>query len=358
MLAATACAAVLLASAGGEHPGGGEGLDYCGCDDFCAGKCAMAGGGVRENRTVYRVTPYNVSGLADKDTGDAAGDLFFRLGDELWLRAFCKLHPELHYERCEGGSWRDAGLLEHNVYASFVIETDGGYGPYSQCNPVPQPRGAPPAHPTRWNCDPNFCAPCPRVDSAVGFYNLSELSWGPPALPAPFAMWKYNANVLLGQGGSCSWYSTPASGECPAGQRPGQQQQQQQQQKPCHWRVVETGKVVNASCLDGLVGGAVEHSSDVSRACFAGCRETAERQRLGGAKFVRGPTVAESHRGDTAAGHIADSPASDADAGSGALAPLLRSTVPPAFWDECELNCFYTALFGGKCSSQTWASFS
>ena len=29
--------------------------------------------GRRENRTVYRVTPYNLSGLADKDTGDAAG---------------------------------------------------------------------------------------------------------------------------------------------------------------------------------------------------------------------------------------------------------------------------------------------
>lgn len=51
---------------------------YCGCDDFCANKCSLAGPNRRENRTVYRVTPYNVSGLRDKDTGDAAGDLFFR----------------------------------------------------------------------------------------------------------------------------------------------------------------------------------------------------------------------------------------------------------------------------------------
>ena len=104
MLLSGAASALLAAAAAG---GGEGGLEYCGCDDFCSGKCAMAGGGMRENRTVYRVTPYNVSGLADKDTGDVAGDLFFRLGDELWLRSFCKLHPELHYERCAGGSWRD-----------------------------------------------------------------------------------------------------------------------------------------------------------------------------------------------------------------------------------------------------------
>ena len=49
-----------------------------------------------------QVTPYSVSGLAEKNSGTAAGDLFFRLGDELWLPAFCLAHPELHYERCPG----------------------------------------------------------------------------------------------------------------------------------------------------------------------------------------------------------------------------------------------------------------
>eukprot|EP01046_Picozoa_sp_COSAG06_P087345 COSAG06_NODE_33847_length_483_cov_1.273438_1_plen_80_part_01 len=39
--------------------GGRASDDYCGCDDFCDDKCAMGGPGAPENRTVYRVTPYN-----------------------------------------------------------------------------------------------------------------------------------------------------------------------------------------------------------------------------------------------------------------------------------------------------------
>ena len=154
---------------------------YCGCDDFCEGKCRFAGPGHRENLTVYRVTPYNVSGLDNKNTGDAAGDLFFRLGDELWLRSFCRAHPELHYDRCKGGNWADAGLLRNDVYASFTVETDGSYGPYSQCNPVGK-------NARRFQCEPNYCG-CPRAQSAVGFYNLSDVTWGPPALPHPYDNW-------------------------------------------------------------------------------------------------------------------------------------------------------------------------
>jgi hypothetical protein len=70
----------------------------------------MDGPGRPTNATVYRVTPYNVSGVANRNTGSVAGDLFFRLGDELWLPSLCRDHPELHYDRCPGGSWRDFGL--------------------------------------------------------------------------------------------------------------------------------------------------------------------------------------------------------------------------------------------------------
>jgi hypothetical protein len=75
---------------------------------FLEGHCDFAGTGLPTNLTVYRVTPYNLSGVASKDTGDPAGDLFFRLGDEFWLRSLCRNHPELHYDRCAlfySGAW-------------------------------------------------------------------------------------------------------------------------------------------------------------------------------------------------------------------------------------------------------------
>ena len=56
----------------------------------------------------------------------------------------------------------------------------------------------------------------------------------------------------------------------PAGQRPGEASAEGG--KKCSWRTVEVGKVVNASCLDGLVAGAVEHSSTAAQSCFASCR--------------------------------------------------------------------------------------
>ena len=177
---ASSSAVLLALVAGTQLSYHGVGQGYCGCDDFCNGRCYLAGPGKRENLTVYRVrdrprarlssanwyycaaenfclyqvTPYNVSGLLSKNTGDPSGDLFFRLGDELWLRSLCRHHPELHYDRCPGGNWGDAGLLKNDVYAQFTIETDGKYGPYAQCNPTHGSSRV-------FSCEPNFCN-CPR----------------------------------------------------------------------------------------------------------------------------------------------------------------------------------------------------
>ena len=54
------------------------------CDDFCTGKCSFFNvtrgeHGFPENKTLYRLTPTNVTGVRNKDTGDAPGDVSFFL---------------------------------------------------------------------------------------------------------------------------------------------------------------------------------------------------------------------------------------------------------------------------------------
>ena len=54
------------------------------CTRFCSGECAFlnttAGDtGLPELKTLYRVTPWNVTSIINKDTGDPAGDVFFYL---------------------------------------------------------------------------------------------------------------------------------------------------------------------------------------------------------------------------------------------------------------------------------------
>jgi len=48
----------------------------CSCDEFCDYKCAPDEQPV-QNITVYRMSMQDVYGLANKDTGDIAGDASF-----------------------------------------------------------------------------------------------------------------------------------------------------------------------------------------------------------------------------------------------------------------------------------------
>ena len=129
-------------------------------------------------------------GLGNRNTGDAAGDLFFRLGDEMWLPSLCRSQPS--YFRCKGQAWGDF-MLHDNVFEAFDIETDGKYTSYAECNPPLANMSSP-----VFECTANMCGDCPRALAAVGSFNLSDIQWGPAALPHPYDMWKFNTNVLLG----------------------------------------------------------------------------------------------------------------------------------------------------------------
>ena len=53
------------------------------CEEYCTSRCAFYNGtsetGSPQNITLYRITPANVTGVINKNTGDAIGDINFFL---------------------------------------------------------------------------------------------------------------------------------------------------------------------------------------------------------------------------------------------------------------------------------------
>jgi len=100
------------------------------CDDFCNYRCSFFNmslgedGGVK-NLTLYRMTPKNATGIRNKDTGDAHGDVTFFLSKKN-LTQLCAQHPT------QFGCFLDGD----NLYGEFVVEISTEYGPYFECNPM------------------------------------------------------------------------------------------------------------------------------------------------------------------------------------------------------------------------------
>jgi hypothetical protein len=95
---------------------------------------------------MYRLTPHNVTTLADKDTGDAGGDIGF---------FFYKLKDIMQCEPAQMNT--DECFLANNpVLRRFTVVVDGKYGPFMRCNPLQFPGNADRAHvDTRaWGCFP------------------------------------------------------------------------------------------------------------------------------------------------------------------------------------------------------------
>lgn len=100
------------------------------CADFCNYKCSfynssMDADGSIKNKTLYRITPPNVTGIKNKDTGDAPGDISFWLSKKN-LTQQCARDPTSF------GCFLDGD----NLYGAFVVEMSTEFGPYFECNPV------------------------------------------------------------------------------------------------------------------------------------------------------------------------------------------------------------------------------
>merc|ERR1711968_199606 len=102
------------------------------CADFCDGKCSfynVSAGETGEpmNITMYRITPRNVTGLVNKNTADAPGDITFVISKKN-ITQQCLKHPE------SLGCHTDQE--DKDMYGQFIVEVDGQWGPYQMCNPA------------------------------------------------------------------------------------------------------------------------------------------------------------------------------------------------------------------------------
>lgn len=100
------------------------------CSDFCNYKCgfyntSLGEDGHARNITLYRLTPTNVTGLRNKNTGDAPGDVSYYMSKKN-LTQECASHPTSMGCLLDG----------QNLYGAFVVEVSSQYGPYQECNPA------------------------------------------------------------------------------------------------------------------------------------------------------------------------------------------------------------------------------
>ena len=129
LLLALVSAAALASASGGAKP-----LPVCtSCAQFCATPglpgCTLAGpadqrhipGGTPRNFSVVRMTASSVRGLANKNTGDPAGDLTFVLADELADGMYCRhLGPNASKdELCNGRNTPSWLIKQHLVYVAY-----------------------------------------------------------------------------------------------------------------------------------------------------------------------------------------------------------------------------------------------
>ena len=77
-----------------------------------------------KNMTLYRVTPTNLTGVADRNTGDAAGDVFFTLYEAI-LPVYCPQNP---LDSICNITSSVLGDTQRNVYRQSIVEVDASFG--------------------------------------------------------------------------------------------------------------------------------------------------------------------------------------------------------------------------------------
>lgn len=218
------------------------------------------------NLTVYRITPRNYSGLANMDSGDSAGDVYFGLY-EFALPILCATEPTLI-------NCRNVPILSipgFNVYTKTIVEVDPRFATYQGCNPSsatglfscrafgtscwsqePSARAA-----FAGVCDPSRCR-CAAFDTMAVGRSTCDMCDRNATWHQDTPMWR--KVEALGQLLNGSWFSTRAEGQCRAPtDRVG---------VDCWWRARAQLRNVNASCVGGRVIAAVKRHG---AACFARC---------------------------------------------------------------------------------------
>lgn len=251
------------------------------CDDFCNYRCGLQNSsesGQPHNITLWRLTPTNVTGLRNKDTGDAPGDISYFL-EKLSRTKDCRQHPS------DVGCFNEFGSA---IYGQFTVEVDGQYGPYLMCNPTRVG-----SHPGRWGpeggwkdsrefqCGQSCLFPTKEHGCGKPWYKRNGTSrhshgvscWCDTSQrelktvgrqPMPDSSGSQNHSFSWRSLGGY-WYSTPMISECPEGAPLGT--------NGCTWRIVKS-IYRNASCVNGKLNDAVEK---YGAACFDKCSKPLNR---------------------------------------------------------------------------------
>lgn len=178
--------------------------------------------------TVYAIRPLALVDITDKDSADAAGDIFFWLKDHVIKPMHCRAQPT--WQQCNSSATIDVNM----VYQTFVVEYDRtACGAYAACNPdesAPDPSTAP------------FICRCHDTPSAghkcSGFGQESISEHTTPQFkgdPTPMLAKKYMPG---------SWFSTQRDTEC--GNPHGNSS------LPCTWRKYP-GRIVDADCVNDRI---------------------------------------------------------------------------------------------------------
>ena len=214
------------------------------CEDFCTSKCsffnATAGEtGQATNITLYRITPKNVTGIQNKNTGDAPGDVSFFLGrknitqrcaqDQAAFGCFLEgdnVYGELVPLRSPDADPDRSHSLNPKA-GKFTVEIDGKYGPYFECNPInvfnsvptpptprcAAPRHATPRHATLHGAAPRHAAPRRTEQEADRISAVATPvqygAYGQPIAGFPTPAWVDTRTFECGQG--CL---QPTAGDC------------------------------------------------------------------------------------------------------------------------------------------------
>jgi hypothetical protein len=142
----------------------------CNCTAFCRNECAI-NATAAANATVYRMTPFGVLSLTEKDSGDLQGDTSFVISRRTSAYE-CAEDPD---------SWSCTTMVQFqgdnpnstDLVIALQVEWDGQWGPYLYCNDVntSDPLGA-------WNCTTslsNTHAPgFPPVCAALNYDPVSD----------------------------------------------------------------------------------------------------------------------------------------------------------------------------------------
>mmetsp|Transcript_44727 Transcript_44727/g.87652 ORF Transcript_44727/g.87652 Transcript_44727/m.87652 type:complete len:295 (+) Transcript_44727:25-909(+) len=211
-----------------------------------------------QNITVFHVNEANYTGIANMDTGDAAGDAFFSLRS-VYLPIECSNKSGGHHF---GGDCDNPEVVgSHLTVTEVVVEVDSRYGNYSECNvcrnsTVPFTRDVPCTDGDYvCVCGKDFhhlttkCPPTVGVEKPVTvFGRFPVFPWSPN-----YEWWLRNLLDHL----DGFWYSTPKSGEC-TNSGTG----------PCYWRLVESKRRVLKSCQDKYIYNQI---SQKNPKCFNAC---------------------------------------------------------------------------------------